>query len=229
MSYLPRHIGFIMDGNGRWARQRGESRAKGHSAGIKTVDIVIDLALKYKISCISLFVFSTENWARPEDEIKTLFKYARDYLKKSSIFIKKGICVKVSGSRNKIPQDLLEAIDKIQKNTASCKNLVLNLCINYGGKDEIISAVNDVLLCRSEPINEEEFRKYLFHPELPDLDLIVRTSGELRLSNFMLFQSAYAELYFTNLFWPDFGEEEFCKMLESFEKRTRKFGDIESK
>ena len=229
MSYLPRHIGFIMDGNGRWAKQKGKSRAEGHSAGIKTVDVVINLALKHKINCISLFVFSTENWARPESEINTLFKYARNYLKKSSAFIKKGICVKVSGSRAKIPKDLIEAINKIQQDTAECKNLVLNLCINYGGKDEIISAVNDILLSGSKQINDEEFKKHLFHPELPDLDLIVRTSGELRLSNFMLFQSAYAELYFTDLLWPDFGEEEFCKMLVSFEKRTRRFGDIESK
>ncbi len=224
---IPKHIGFIMDGNGRWAKQKGLPRAKGHQAGLKRVDDVLELCQKYGVKYVSLYVFSTENWSRPQSEIDHLFDLARGYLKKSKKFLAKDIKVLVSGEREKLPLDLVESMDKIQRETKDCKSLVLNLCINYGGRTEMVYAINKIL-SSGKKVDEKTLASCLYNPELPDLDLVVRTSGEMRLSNFMLFQAAYAELYFTNVHWPDFDEKEFVEMLSSFNKRERKFGDIKN-
>lgn len=224
-SVIPRHIGFIMDGNGRWAKLRGLPRIKGHRAGLKRVDDVLDLCRKHGVPFVSLYVFSTENWSRPQSEIDGLFDLARNYLKKADTFVKRDIRVVVSGRREGLPADLTQMMDKTEERTKDCKTLTLNLCINYGGRDEIISAVKKIAES-GEAVDEKTFAKFLYKPCLPDLDLVVRTSGELRLSNFMLYQAAYAELYFTDTLWPDFDEEQFEIMLSSFCKRERKFGDI---
>ena len=224
-STVPKHIGFIMDGNGRWAKMRGYPRVKGHRAGIKTVESVIDLSKKYGIQCVSLYVLSTENISRPKAEVDNLFDLARKYLKKVDTFLKKDIRVVVSGSFEGLPGDLTDAIKTVESKTNSCKSLTLNLCINYGGRNEIIHAVNAMLKDGVACADKTAFESYLYK-QLPDLDLIVRTSGELRLSNFMLYQAAYAELYFTDVLWPDFDEQQFVLMLSSFNKRERKFGDI---
>ena len=224
---IPKHIGFIMDGNGRWAKQKGLPRAKGHQAGLNRVDDVLQLCQKYGVQYVSLYVFSTENWSRPQSEIDHLFDLAREYLKKSKKFLAKDIKVLVSGEREKLPPDLVESMDKIQQETKDCKSLVLNLCINYGGRTEMVYAINKIL-SSGKKVDEKTLASCLYNPELPDLDLVVRTSGEMRLSNFMLFQAAYAELYFTNAHWPDFDEKEFVEMLSSFNKRERKFGDIKN-
>ena len=226
-SKVPKHIGFIMDGNGRWAKLRGQPRAKGHQAGLERVDDVLQMCQKYGVQYVSLFVFSTENWSRPAEEVDHLFDLARVYLKKSKSFLKRDIKVLVSGRREKLPDDLVEQINKVQHETKDCKSLVLNLCINYGGRDEIVSAINKILNL-GKPVDEKSLASCMFNPELPDLDLVVRTSGEMRLSNFMLFQAAYAELYFTDAMWPDFDEDEFVRMLLSFDKRERKFGDLKN-
>ena len=206
---VPKHIGFIMDGNGRWAKLKGQPRAKGHIAGLNRVDDVLQLCQKYGVQYVSLFVFSTENWSRPQSEIDHLFDLARGY-----------------GKKDMLPQDLVDEIEKVQQQTKDCKSLVLNLCINYGGRDEIVHAVNKILSLGKQ-IDEKTISACLYN-QLPDLDLVVRTSGEMRLSNFMLFQAAYAELYFTPAMWPDFDEGEFVCMLESYNKRERKFGDIKN-
>lgn len=224
-STVPKHIGFIMDGNGRWAKMRGYPRVKGHRAGIKTVESVIDLSKKYGIQCVSLYVLSTENISRPKSEVDNLFDLARKYLKKVDTFLKKDIRVVVSGSSDGLPGDLTDAIKTVETKTKNCKSLTLNLCINYGGRNEIIHAVNAMLKDGVACADKTAFESYLYK-QLPDLDLIVRTSGELRLSNFMLYQAAYAELYFTDVLWPDFDEQQFVLMLSSFNKRERKFGDI---
>ncbi len=223
---VPRHIGFIMDGNGRWAKLKGQPRAKGHQAGLDRVDDVLRMCQKYGVQYVSLFVFSTENWSRPQSEVDHLFALAKGYLKKSKSFLKRDIKVLVSGKKDNLPQDLVDEIENVQFQTKDCKSLVLNLCINYGGRDEIVHAVNKILSLGKQ-IDEKTIASCLYN-QLPDLDLVVRTSGEMRLSNFMLFQAAYAELYFADVMWPDFDEDEFVYMLESYNKRERKFGDIKN-
>lgn len=223
-SAVPRHIGFIMDGNGRWAKLRGYPRVKGHRAGLKTVDNVLDLCKKYGVSYVSLYVFSTENWSRPKEEVDNLFNLAREYLKKSNGFRKRDIRVVVSGSMAELPADLAAAVADIERDTCGCASLTLNLCINYGGRDEIIHAVNR-MVADGVTADKKTFETYLYK-KLPPLDLVARTSGEMRLSNFMLYQAAYAELYFTDVLWPDFDENEFRRMLVSYAGRERKFGDI---
>ena len=223
-SAVPRHIGFIMDGNGRWAKLRGYPRVTGHRAGLKTVDNVLDLCKKYGVSYVSLYVFSTENWSRPKEEVDNLFNLAREYLKKSNGFRKRDIRVVVSGSMAELPADLAAAVADIERDTCGCASLTLNLCINYGGRDEIIHAVNR-MVADGVTADEKTFETYLYK-KLPPLDLVARTSGEMRLSNFMLYQAAYAELYFTDVLWPDFDENEFRRMLVSYAGRERKFGDI---
>lgn len=222
---LPKHIGFIMDGNGRWAKAKGMPRISGHKAGVRQVDVVVDLCLKYRISYVSLYVFSTENWSRPQSEVENLFDLARVYLKKAQAFLKKDVRVVVSGDKTKLPDDLQRAIFDVQTKTANCKSLTLNLCINYGGRDEIVHAVN-AAVASGVPVDEKSFKNYFYNPFLPELDLVVRTGGEVRLSNFMLFDAAYAELYFSDVMWPDFDKDEFEKMLFSYQNRVRKFGDI---
>lgn len=216
-----------MDGNGRWAKLRGEPRIKGHRAGIKIVDSVLDLCIKYGIKFVSLYVFSTENWSRPQSEVDNLFNLARNYLKRQNTFIKRGIRTVVSGDVARLPSDLAASVAKIENETRDCTRLTLNLCINYGGRDEIINAANKAV-AMGKPVDEKSFAALLYHPDLPDLDLVVRTSGELRLSNFMLYRAAYAELYFTDTLWPDFDEEQFKLMLASYCKRERKFGDVKN-
>jgi len=216
-----------MDGNGRWAKLRGKPRLNGHKAGLRRVDDVLEMCKKYGIKFVSLYVFSTENWSRPKEEVDNLFDLARQYLKKSKDFLNRDIKVVSSGSKTRLPTDLVENILNIEESTKDCKSLTLNLCINYGGRDEIVHAVNQIIKSGKE-VDEKTFSKYLFKPELPELDLVVRTSGEMRLSNFMLYQAAYAELYFTEVLWPDFNEEQFVLMLKSYDKRERKFGDIKN-
>ncbi len=224
MNHLPQHIAFIMDGNGRWAKEHGLNRVFGHREGLKTAENVIGQTLKFGIRCISLYVFSTENWKRPKAEIDGLFRLADNYLSRFENFCKDRIRVVVSGERHGLPEKLIAKIADIERKTADFDSLCVNLCINYGGRKEIVSAVS-ALLAEGLEVTENALLKKMYR-DLPEPDLIVRTGGQMRMSNFLLYQSAYSELFFTDTLWPDFGETEYNAILETYSKRTRNFGGI---
>ena len=226
------HIGIIMDGNGRWARKRGRPRIFGHKAGADRIDEIVrvcpDLGVKY----LSLYAFSTENWRRPENEVNFLIKlFAKKIKNKTDEMKKEGVRVRFLGDRTAFPKTLRNLMAYCESETASCRKINVALCLNYGSRDEILRAVRriseEVRAGKLEPprITEDLFNQYLDTRDLPPPDLIIRTSGELRLSNFLLFQSAYAELCFTQTLWPDFSVREFTSVLAAFKERKRRFGE----
>ncbi|MCX7910586.1 MAG: isoprenyl transferase [Endomicrobia bacterium] len=224
---IPRHVGIIMDGNGRWAQKRGLPRIFGHKAGAKTVKLITETSVKLGIKCLSLFAFSTENWQRPKDEIKNLFKLLRNYIKKEeNNLLKNNIKVVISGDISKLDEVTRNMLKKLEEKLKNNTGLILNLCINYSGRSEIINAVNKILNSGIKKIDEEKFEKFLYTKDLPELDFLIRTSGELRISNFMLWQLAYTELYFTKTLWPDFTPKEFVLAIKDFQNRERRFGRI---
>jgi len=226
---LPRHVAFIMDGNGRWAKKRGLPRIYGHTEGAKAAERVIELAKEYGIPFITLYAFSTENWKRPREEVNFLMELLREYLKENlERFKRNGIKVSFIGRRDRIPKETLRWMEKTERETESCKAVWVFVAVDYGGRDEIVRAVNKILKQDVDNIDENSFRNYLdFPPEVPEPDLLVRTAGEKRISNFLLWHIAYTELYFTETLWPDFGREDFIKALEDFAKRKRKFGGLD--
>ena len=236
---LPHHLAVIMDGNGRWAAKRHLPRVEGHKAGAGSVDNIIQSCIKLGIPVLSLYAFSTENWKRPETEIKALFELLNFYLKKKiNSMVKNGISLRISGDISRLPvksQDLLKnAIIKTEK----LNKLILNICINYGSRDELILAM-DKLIKKRIALGDikkitamptwAELEENLYSHGLPDIDLLIRTAGEKRLSNFMLLQAAYAELYFTETHWPEFDETELFRAIMEFQKRERKFGGLVEK
>jgi len=226
---LPRHIAFIMDGNGRWAKKRGLPRIYGHAKGVKTVENVINLSKEFGIPFITLYAFSTENWKRPKEEVEFLMELLREYLKSNlERFKRENIRVSFIGRRDRIPQETLRWMEKTEEETKYCSAIWVFVAVDYGGRDEIIRAVNKLLKEEKKEIDETTFRNYLdFPPEVPEPDLLIRTAGERRISNFLLWHIAYTELYFTDTLWPDFGREDFVKALEDFSKRKRKFGGLD--
>lgn len=221
----PKHIAIIMDGNGRWATKRGLPRNLGHKAGIKAIERTIDAMIKFQIPVLSLFAFSTENWKRDKEEIDGIFSLVRDYLSENKdSFLKKGVRVVSMGDIKDFPDDLVSSLESVQEETKNNDKLTLNLALNYGGRADIIRAVNEVIKDKKTKIDEKDFGKYLYSYPLPDPDLVIRTSGEMRLSNFMMYQLAYCELYFTPVLWPDFGEKDLKKAIIDFQKRERRFG-----
>lgn len=230
MQTLPKHIAIIMDGNGRWAQKKNQPRLYGHNAGRKSVKRVVKFCLEFKIPFLSLFTFSTENFNRPQEEVLGLFSLLSQAVKEELAELKKeGVKVIISGDLKKLPQTTQDALSKLIRETALNKKLILNLCINYGGQQEIIYALNKILnlakIKKNIKINKENFSHY-FYNELPFPDLLIRTGGEFRISNFMLWQCAYTELYFTKVLWPDFNRKIFVSALKSFRKRQRRFGNI---
>ncbi|MCM1043704.1 MAG: polyprenyl diphosphate synthase [Corallococcus sp.] len=221
---LIKHLAIIMDGNGRWAKLRGLNRNLGHREGLKTVEKVIGWAKDAQIKYLSLYVFSTENWKRPQDEVDGIFRLADKYLSRFERLAKDNIRVIVSGERDRLSTKLLAKIDDIQRDTAMCNGICVNLCLNYGGRQEIVSAVNKLVTSGIE-ITESTIALSMYH-NIPEPDLIVRTGGQMRLSNFLMFQSAYSELYFTDTLWPDFTKEEFLGILETYSNRIRNFGGV---
>lgn len=224
---LPIHTAFIIDGNGRWAKKRGLPRSAGHRAGIIAVEKIIKASLKLGLKQISFFCFSTENWNRPKEEIDILFSLLKEYIEKDlNYYEKHNIKFMSSGNIEALPKDLFSSIKNIVEKTKNATGIVVNFCINYGGRSEILRAVNTILQQKKEQVDENEFKKYLFTAELMEPDLIIRTSGEMRISNFFLFQMAYSELYFTKTYWPDFDEKELTKALLDFQGRNRRFGSV---
>lgn len=226
---VPMHIGFIMDGNGRWAKSQGKPRSFGHLSGAENVKRIVKTSFERGIKVVSVYAFSTENWKRPSEEINQLFSLLSIFLSTNeSYLIKKEIRVIFSGDISKLPQDLYKKCVEVQEITSHFSDKVFNIALNYGGKQELVRAFN--LLCKEgkEEITEEDIENHLYTKGLPDIDLVVRTSGEQRLSNFFLFQSAYSELYFTEKAWPEFDEEELDKAIEWYSQRQRRFGGIEN-
>lgn len=224
---LPQHVGIIMDGNGRWARKRNLPRIFGHREGAKTVRKIVETSAKLGIKCLSLFAFSTENWARPKTEVEELFKLLRYYIKlEQKTLLKNNIKLVVSGDLSKLDNKTKTALQNLMDETKNNTGLVLNLCINYSGRQEIIRAVNQIINSGIKEITEKKFEKFLYNPDFPEMDLLIRTSGELRISNFMLWQLAYTELFFTKTLWPDFTPKEFVSIIKEFQSRERRFGKV---
>ena len=204
------HVAIIMDGNGRWGLKRKRSRNYGHLCGIKTVETVIKLSIKKKIPFLTLYTFSTENWKRPESEINFLFDLIRKSLKKKlNKIIKQGIKINIIGKRQGLPRDIKQTIKIIQKKTIHNRKITLNLALNYGSKEEILNACKAVLKENKKEINLKNFEEKLYTDGIPDPEILIRTGGAKRLSNFLLWQIAYTEIFFIDKLWPDFGKNDF--------------------
>lgn len=221
---IPKHIGFIIDGNGRWARRRLLPRMAGHKFGVEAVKKTINACLDFDIKYASFFVFSTENFKRSEEEVNNIFNLLRDYIKSDlDEFNRKNIKLIVSGDLIKLPEDLQNSLIDATNKTKNNSALVVNMCLNYGGKQEIIRACNKAIE-ENKKVDEDSFKSLLYSYDIPSLDLVIRTSGEQRLSNFMLWDLAYAELYFTKIYWPDFNKNKLYKALKNYSNRDRRFG-----
>jgi undecaprenyl diphosphate synthase len=228
---IPLHLAIIMDGNGRWARQRMLPRILGHRAGASTLVRVVRAAAERGIRFLSIYAFSTENWQRPRTEVLGLMALFRAYARrKVRELVQENVRLLVAGRIEDFPQDLRELLEYAQRETAvEDPRLTLIACLNYGGRQEILDAIRKIRRSgTAEEIDEENFRRYLYLPDVPDPDLIVRTSGEMRLSNFWLWQGSYSELYFTEKLWPDFDESELDKALSAYTKRERRYGNVQS-
>ncbi len=222
---IPNHIGFIIDGNGRWAKRRLLPRKMGHNAGVKAVKKTINACLDLGVKYLSFFVFSTENFKRSQEEIDNIFDLLKKYIETDlAEFNEKNIKLIVSGDLSKLPFDLQKSLLKSIETTKNNTKMVVNMCLNYGGRQEILYACNKALKMGLDNIDEQTFKSLLYTKDLPELDFVIRTSGEERISNFMLFDLAYAELYFTKTLWPDFGKVALIKALKEFCKRERRFG-----
>ena len=221
------HIAIIMDGNGRRGLKKKGSRNYGHLQGLKTVQAVIELSIKQKIPFLTLYTFSTENWSRPESEINFLFDLIRKSLKKEiKDIIKQGIKINIIGKKAGLPQDIKRTIKIIEKETLHNKVITLNLALNYGSKEEIINACKTLSKTNEKEINVNNFEKKLYTRDMPDPEILIRTGGAKRLSNFLLWQLAYTEIFFVDKLWPDFNEKDFNKILNKFYNIERKFGKI---
>ena len=225
---LPSHLAVIMDGNGRWAKKRGKPRIFGHAKGVDAAERIIDACKELGIPYLTLYAFSTENWKRPKNEVEFLMELLREYLKNNlKRFKRDGIRVRFIGRRDRIPKPTLEMMERTEKETADCGEITVFVAVDYGGRDEIVRAVNKLLKEGAEEVNEKTLRGALdLPPEVPDPDLLIRTGGHKRISNFLLWYLAYTELYFTETLWPDFGKEELMRALEDYSKRVRKFGGL---
>ena len=227
---IPKHIGIIVDGNGRWATKRGQKRSDGHLAGAKNLNNLCQHIFNKGIYVLSLYIFSTENFKRSKEEVNYLMElFVKMFKKDFKLFENQDIKIVFSGRREPLRQDLLNIIDEITYKTKDNKQGIINFCLNYGSHFEIIDACKKIVNSKIEAneITEAIFKKNLYN-DLPDLDLIIRTGGELRLSNFMLWQAAYAEFYFTNTLFPDFQKEEFDLILSSYFNRNRRFGGVKN-
>ena len=265
---IPKHIAIIMDGNGRWAKERGKIRLEGHRAGANSLEKILKYAGSIGVKYLTVYAFSTENWKRPKKEVNGLMDLFAKYLDKEKKNLKKqGVRLLVTGAKENISQKLSKKIEETEDYLADCENIVFNIAFNYGGRREIVDAVNKVLQTKlldksnetaeeqfnnennglnvtkkvvngfvdkkksSEniKITEEEFSKFMYRPEIPDPELVIRTSGEFRISNFLLWEVAYSEFYITDVYWPDFDEKELDKAILSFNKRDRRYGGLNVK
>lgn len=227
-SRMPVHVAIIMDGNGRWAKMRKLPRLSGHHEGIRTVERTIRAVADAKIPYLSLYAFSTENWKRPKTEIEGLMGLFRYYLRlKVSELKENGVRILFSGRLHGLPDDLLEEVKSVEEKTSANRKITVVACINYGGRQEIVDSVNRILeQGECSMVTEEMISARTYQPHIPDPDLVIRTSGETRLSNFLLWQTAYSELYFTDVLWPDFSRKDLQKALDYYSARERRYGAV---
>ncbi len=226
---VPRHVGIIMDGNGRWARQRALPRAAGHRAGSENIRRVVERFADHGVSFLTLYAFSTENWSRPRSEVRLLIRLISRFVNRELDHLhRNGIRLSLLGHPETLPEGLQRQVDEAVERTRENDRLGLNICFSYGGRDDIIGAARRLIEDRipADQVTEELLASRLATSGLPDPDLIIRTAGDQRISNFLLWQSAYAELYFTDAFWPDFGREDIDMALADYARRKRKFGGL---
>jgi len=233
---IPQHVAIIMDGNGRWASSRKLPRTQGHLQGVRRVEEAIETAMRAGIKALTIYAFSTENWNRPENEVSMLMHTLLAVLnQKVRKLHESGVCIKFIGRKEGVPEAILKGFDDTTKLTGNNTRLTLVVAFNYGARTEILDAVKNVAgdinsgKLKADDLNEERFSQYLYTHGLPDPDLLIRTSGEQRISNFLLWQLSYAEFYFTEKYWPDFDEQEFHNAIKSFQNRERRFGGLEAK
>ncbi len=218
------HIAFIMDGNGRWGKRRNKNRNFGHYAGVKTVKKIVKSSIKYKIPFVTFYVFSTENWKRPKKEINFLFNLVSNYFKAEiNDVIKNGIKINIIGEQNRLPKKLKKILKDTTKKTLKNRKITVNLALNYGSKKELINTFKKL---NTKKITEKDVSKNLYTKKLPDPEILIRTGGRKRLSNFMLWQLAYSELYFLDKLWPDFGEKDLKKIIKDYHNIKRNFGGV---
>jgi len=226
LSHLPKHIGIIMDGNGRWATRQGKSRSQGHRAGLDAAKAVVKKAADLGVRYVTLYTFSTENWKRAADEVGFLMTLIKTHLRgELAFYTENGIRVQHMGDLASLPPDIASEIRSVVADTAHFTNTTVVLALNYGGRDEIIRAIRKIKNDQIATITEKSFSSYLDLPELPPMDLLIRTAGEKRISNFLLWQSAYAELYFSDLLWPDWNGDCLLESIAEFQARDRRFGN----
>ena len=226
---VPEHIAIIMDGNGRWASEQGLPRSQGHEAGTQNLRRVIKCFAEYKIKYLTLYAFSTENWSRPQSEVSMLFDLlAQSIVEETPKLNSDGVQIRHIGRLDTIPSELGKSIQESIELTKANQTMILTIAFNYGGRTEIIDAVKNIVRQKIHPdeINEETFPTFLYDNQLPDPDLIIRTAGEMRISNFLIWQSAYSEYYSSSVLWPDFEDAEIKKALYSYSNRHRKYGTI---
>lgn len=233
MNNIPNHIAIIMDGNGRWAQERGLPRSMGHKAGVEAVRPIVKKCSNIGVKYLTLYVFSTENWKRPSDEVSTLMKLLADYLKSEFEELNSNnVVINHIGDIQKLPQICQDELNYAYEKTKHNTGLVLNLALNYGGRQEIVHSFKEMYKniqnnkLDYNKINEKTVENYLYTSGMPDPDLIIRPSGEERLSNFLLWQCAYSEFWFSNIKWPDFKEEDLMKAISDYQKRKRRFGGV---
>ena len=221
------HVAIIMDGNGRWGVNKRKTRNYGHLEGLKTVETVIKESINHKVSFLTLYTFSTENWKRPEKEVNFLFNLIRKSLRKNlKKIIKQGIKVNIIGKKLGLPKDINKAVKFIEKKTFYNKTITLNLALNYGSKEEIINVCKRFVVDKNKKINVKSFEKKLYTKNIPHPDILIRTGGTKRLSNFLLWQLAYTEIFFIDKLWPDFNENDYNKIINKYYKIKRNFGKV---
>ena len=222
---LPHHIAIIMDGNGRWAKARGLPKMAGHRQGIESVRAAVEYCREKGIRILTVYAFSTENWKRPEEEVKTLMGFVKEYVAKEiDNFKKNQVRFNCIGRLDKLSPSVKESIEYMMEETKGCKELIFTLAINYGARSEIVDAVNKILDNGIKHVDEKDFSRFLYTRDLPDPDLLIRTSGEMRISNFLLWQVSYAEFYFTEKLWPDFRKPDLEEAVKTYQNRSRRFG-----
>ena len=224
---IPQHVAIIMDGNGRWAKSRGQIRVKGHNEGMKALKEIVKHSDVLGVKYLTVYAFSTENWKRPADEVSGIFKLLVKYVDSELAELhKNNVQVHIIGDWSKVPEDAIASITKAIETTKQNTGLVFNIAINYGGRAEIVKACNELIAEGKTNISEEDFARKIYTADCPDPDVIIRTGGEYRLSNFLIWQSAYSELVIVDTLWPDFTPQEYEKALEIFQSRDRRFGGL---